>query len=190
MTKSEYAQQLKSPEWKAKRLEILKRDDYKCTKCGETKKLHVHHLSYTRGCNAWEYPNEQLITLCKGCHSEEHPESTRSRRNSKADSYLFYITYTDALRTLNGKLSIREREAIDILMGWAEYNTNTVMLPPLRRIELSDKLKMKAQSTSNMLSCLKKNSIITIHKGVLVVNPLYFWKGDNEERLKHLSTTH
>ena len=185
MTKSQYAKQLQRPEWKAKRLEILERDGNKCVKCGETKRLHVHHLSYTKGRDAWEYPNDNLVTLCGECHRAEHPKS-----RVKSDLDFFYITFTDSLTELNGKLSIRERETIDILMSWAEYNTNEIMLPPLRRIELSDKLKISIQGTHNIFSSLKKNHIITASKGVVRVNPLYFWKGDSEERIKRLNATH
>ena len=92
MTKSQYAKQLQRPEWKAKRLEILERDGNKCVKCGETKRLHVHHLSYTKGRDAWEYPNDNLVTLCRGCHRAEHPKS-----RVKSDLDFFYITFTDAL---------------------------------------------------------------------------------------------
>ena len=184
MTKSEYAQQLKSPEWKAKRLEILKRDDYKCAKCGETKKLHVHHLSYTRGCNAWEYPNEQLITLCKGCHSEEHPESTK-----RVSSENFYFTFLEALAP-SLKLSYGELRLMNALNFKAIYNTGIFVLSIKQREELCESLGIKKQSLSNSLNSLKRKNLLAYDRGEWTINPAYFWKGDNEERLKHLSTTH
>lgn len=40
--------------WREKREEILRRDKYTCKWCGrqesDTVKLHVHHLTYIRGC--------------------------------------------------------------------------------------------------------------------------------------------
>lgn len=67
-----YDFQLIMPEWKLKREGIVKRDNYCCTKCGETKYLHVHHTYYINGNLAWEYPDEALITLCNKCHKEVH----------------------------------------------------------------------------------------------------------------------
>ena len=184
MTKSEYAQQLKSPEWKAKRLEILKRDDYKCTKCGETKKLHVHHLSYTSGCNAWEYPNENLITLCKGCHSAQHPDKYATPYDN-----VCYKTF-EAFLPISLKLSYGEYRLLMLLLTKLNYNTNVLVLSLKMKDAFRELLGIKRQSLSNSLSRLKRLGILFYDRGSWEVNPLYFWKGDNEERLKHLSTTH
>lgn len=67
-----YKDQLADARWQKKKYEIFERDNYKCQKCGATKKLNVHHLSYEQGKLAWEYPNEKLITLCQECHENEH----------------------------------------------------------------------------------------------------------------------
>lgn len=70
---SEYANLLKDPRWQKKRLEILQRDNFKCTECGDdSHSLHVHHLFYTKGLKPWEYPNDALVTLCKKCHNNKH----------------------------------------------------------------------------------------------------------------------
>lgn len=64
-----YAEQLKSPKWQKKRLEILERDKFTYLSCGDTEKqLHVHHGIYLKGKMAWEYENETLHTLCCDCH--------------------------------------------------------------------------------------------------------------------------
>ena len=67
-----YKEQLADSRWLQKKAEILIRDNYTCQKCGAKSHLNVHHLSYENGKLAWEYPNEQLITLCKDCHENEH----------------------------------------------------------------------------------------------------------------------
>lgn len=67
-----YSQQLLTPEWKEKRLLILKRDKYCCRKCGTSKNLQVHHELYERGKMAWQIENKYLITVCKPCHDEIH----------------------------------------------------------------------------------------------------------------------
>lgn len=67
-----YKEQLTDSRWLQKKTEILVRDNYTCQKCGAQSHLNVHHLSYEKGKLAWEYPNEQLITLCEQCHAKEH----------------------------------------------------------------------------------------------------------------------
>lgn len=67
-----YKEQLLTLEWKNKRLKILKRDGYKCTKCSSTKNLHVHHKTYDKTKMAWQYPNSNFITVCETCHNEIH----------------------------------------------------------------------------------------------------------------------
>lgn len=89
---------LKCDEWKSKRVEILKRDNFKCTKCGNTPtirtfsgstvvnlfkdgkpnpenisvNLQVHHTLYVFNQMPWNYDNEELETLCNFCHEELH----------------------------------------------------------------------------------------------------------------------
>jgi len=72
--KEQYHQQLEHPLWLKKRLVILERDGYKCRLCGSSSNLQVHHIKYSNGKNAWEYPNLDLITLCKECHSKVHSD--------------------------------------------------------------------------------------------------------------------
>lgn len=69
----EYKEQIKSPKWQKRRLEILQRDNFTCQICGDTKsELNVHHLHYEKGKKIWEYPDSDLITLCQVCHEAEH----------------------------------------------------------------------------------------------------------------------
>jgi hypothetical protein len=52
------------------RTTILKRDGHKCTRCGVTEELHIHHIRP----RSWMGQNEprNLLTLCKSCHKEAH----------------------------------------------------------------------------------------------------------------------
>jgi len=62
-----------NPRWQRKRLEIMSRDDFKCTRCGcDDLPLHVHHDYYEWGRLPWEYDNVYLRTLCEWCHQEHH----------------------------------------------------------------------------------------------------------------------
>jgi hypothetical protein len=76
MNKPTYSEKLKDPRWQKKRLEILNRDNWVCTSCGDNEStLHVHHMSYvnTKGerCEPWEVPSEFLTALCESCHGYE-----------------------------------------------------------------------------------------------------------------------
>lgn len=68
-----YNEQLKSPLWQKKRLEIMQRDNFTCQGCGSTEnQLHVHHYVYKEGLKAWEHDTKLLSTMCEKCHSIYH----------------------------------------------------------------------------------------------------------------------
>lgn len=67
-----YNEERNSVEWQRKVDEIRQRDNYTCQLCGaQDKQVQVHHTWYNQKLHYWEYPNEQLITLCKECHAKE-----------------------------------------------------------------------------------------------------------------------
>ena len=72
--KEQYHQQLEHPLWAEKRSMILKRDQYQCRLCGSHHDLQVHHIKYSSGKKAWEYPNSTLVTLCRECHQKVHSD--------------------------------------------------------------------------------------------------------------------
>jgi len=48
----------------------MERDGFTCRECRDKESpLHVHHCYYLKGKNPWEYPAEDLITLCETCHN-------------------------------------------------------------------------------------------------------------------------
>lgn len=58
-----------SKQYKEFRRQILERDGYKCTACGSTEKLQVHHIK-----EGSKYPelimdSGNVITLCMKCHA-------------------------------------------------------------------------------------------------------------------------
>ncbi|WP_442587483.1 HNH endonuclease [Pedobacter sp. AW31-3R] len=73
-----YGNLLFDPRWKAKRAEIILRDNASCVVCRSGDELQVHHRQYqfVREVNGfrmpWAYPNHLLITLCKSCHQRGH----------------------------------------------------------------------------------------------------------------------
>ena len=78
-----YFEQLKTKDWKRKRVEILIRDRATCKACGEiSTNPHIHHKEYLSGLLAWEYPDELLITLCNACHYKVHKSDLSTRVKS------------------------------------------------------------------------------------------------------------
>ena len=61
-----------SSEWKKKRKEIMKRDNFECKLCGKKEGLQCHHV-HSLDVN-WEMrlDNNNIITVCKDCHSNIH----------------------------------------------------------------------------------------------------------------------
>jgi len=62
---------LEQKRWREAREEVLKRDGYRCVRCGSTEELHVHHILERR--KGGEHKLGNLITLCRRCHQKEHP---------------------------------------------------------------------------------------------------------------------
>lgn len=76
---NQYSETLKNGNWQKRRVEILQRDNFKCVLCKSEDRLEIHHINYIDGIKAWEYPNDMLITLCRGCHEKEYPRSKVER---------------------------------------------------------------------------------------------------------------
>jgi len=54
-----------SPQWRSKRRQKLTEKKYRCERCGKTRHLHVHHLSYL---NLYNEPLSDLQVVCRDCH--------------------------------------------------------------------------------------------------------------------------
>ena len=73
-----YYELLRDPRWQRRRLEIMQRDDFECTDCGDKENpLNVHHVRYKRGRKPWEYDDCDLETLCEDCHAEQTRQTGR-----------------------------------------------------------------------------------------------------------------
>lgn len=68
-----YVAYLRSPQWQVVRLQVLRRDGWRCTRCGDTQSLEVHHLHYEN------FKHERLADLVTVCHSC-HKQADRERR--------------------------------------------------------------------------------------------------------------
>ena len=111
-----YSDKLKDPRWQKKRLEIMEHDEWACKRCMDDEStLHVHHLSYEKGKDPWEYDNENFLTLCESCHEHEF--------NSRAD-YEKMLLHTlkqrgfladDIFRIVQGLLNFKPQNAIEVV---------------------------------------------------------------------------
>lgn len=86
-----YKEQILSPNWQKKRLEILQRDGFRCQHCEDLDSpLHVHHTYYEYGKEIWEYDNDSMITLCESCHSE-HTRATKHIKHNLKNIYSYWL---------------------------------------------------------------------------------------------------
>ena len=83
-----YELYLKSPQWRDVRMKVLRRDEFKCVKCSNTKGLNVHHESYRHLGNESEFLND-LITLCSGCHVKVHKKKQKVRAKKRKRKITF-----------------------------------------------------------------------------------------------------
>ena len=68
-----YRLERQDPRWQKRRLEIMQRDNFQCSFCGDAKaSLNVHHKYYVSGRKPWQYPDWALTTLCQECHGLHH----------------------------------------------------------------------------------------------------------------------
>lgn len=72
MSRSRYRMLLKDERWSRRRYDILRRDGFRCRRCGSTSRLNVHHRWYVYGRQPWQYPDRCLVTLCERCHRRVH----------------------------------------------------------------------------------------------------------------------
>jgi 5-methylcytosine-specific restriction endonuclease McrA len=70
-----------SAAWQKARAAAKQRDGKRCANCGATEALQVHHVVQLEDGGA-EFDLNNLVTLCVGCHGEQH----RGNRARRADS--------------------------------------------------------------------------------------------------------
>lgn len=100
----EYEEYIKSNEWQETRQRIFKRDNYRCVKCGASKNLQVHHITYE---NMGEEKDADLVTLCEKCHNGTHnPTTLDYLLLACANAYIVYDNSTDETEKAKAKLAI------------------------------------------------------------------------------------
>lgn len=78
-----YSDYLQTDYWKKVRKYVIERDGCKCKLCGKGEEdgtiLHVHHRTYEHRGDEMNFP-EDLVTLCKDCHSVYHKKEEMIER--------------------------------------------------------------------------------------------------------------
>jgi 5-methylcytosine-specific restriction protein A len=73
--RSEYAAHskrvTKTKRWKALRLEVLRRDEWKCLRCNERRRLEVDHILPVKTHPELSFGMSNLQTLCCRCHARK-----------------------------------------------------------------------------------------------------------------------
>lgn len=142
-----YAELLKDPRWQKKRLEIMERDEWACKMCEDTEAtLTVHHKSYRmvggKFVDIWDYPGDDLVTLCENCHGEEEANLDKLKKSvffsmrdicNDADSigYLLGFFYTirdtygrrldgDFIKDMSSQIDKYTKERYHPLRVWME----------------------------------------------------------------------
>ena len=64
-----YQEYLKSPEWIAKKAQVIERDKNICQGCLKNKPYTAHHLKYYPN---FDEPLFYLVAICKECHDKIH----------------------------------------------------------------------------------------------------------------------
>ena len=109
-----YSEQLKSPLWQRKRLEVMKALGFKCQSCGDPlKTLNVHHKKYKAGRKAWEYELTDFSVLCNDCHKIAHSitETSRTQKQQNRQAYLTEIEdRTNRIANRNAAKKLKEEE--------------------------------------------------------------------------------
>lgn len=131
MSKKTYQEKLRHPKWQKLRLEIMKRDKFKCNVCkDEETTLNVHHLQYTVD-DVWDEPKQNLITVCEHCHFEIEWMKKRfsdfdikdlniEKSDGWDDGYrIMFIAY-------DGNVSMRIYDADNYIIGF-NLGTNTIL---------------------------------------------------------------
>lgn len=80
--KEEYALFLQSDFWRQTRVKVFKQKGRRCSRCGKTYSLQVHHLIYRRPYESVQL--DDLIVLCVQCHEKEHGIENNANLSDRA----------------------------------------------------------------------------------------------------------
>lgn len=71
--KKTYSDKLLDGRWEDFRASYISRHGTTCQSCKRSNiTAQVHHVVYEKGREPWEYDDQELMVLCRGCHQQWH----------------------------------------------------------------------------------------------------------------------
>ena len=143
MEKTPYQRKLAHPDWQRVRLEVMKRDNFKCQKCGsDDKELHIHHRYYSNTfSNPQDYPLDALITLCYECH--EHEESVLRVLSTAGLNRLRKVAeFADDIGHLIYCIELARNNGVDLVL-FAKMSAQFSSLPAPIQLQIQNLLNTK-----------------------------------------------
>jgi len=105
--KSRYSRYLRSNNWRCFREAILRKFK-KCSICGSTERLHLHHLTYE---NFGREDIKDVAVMCENCHNKLHKIF---QYPTKKEYYLFKETHNPKKYNRNRHYKNKETDIIDM----------------------------------------------------------------------------
>lgn len=177
-----YWTELKTDEWAIKRAIILDRDKV-CTKCSVDSRLRIHHLRYIEGRKAWEYEDNDLITVCDKCHLEIH--NLPPNKLYSIDGYIKDMYYTNYKRDYNTLQTLKNHpynQCIMELHNICEYDTGKLVFTEQEYKQLLVKFKLTDLQFLKIVDVLRKAKLLKTEHKIYYVNPLLYNRGS---RINH-----
>lgn len=98
----------RTPQWRALRVQVLRRDRHRCRECGARGRLEIHHVKPVREAPELAFDMGNLKALCRTCHARITRYEVRGDREDPART-----AWRAAVRALSrdGNPSSGERNA-------------------------------------------------------------------------------
>ncbi len=110
--------------------------------------------------------------------------NVRNPNANESEENFFYVfqQQEDLTHLLNG----RTNQLMMQLCALCEYNKNSLVLTEETKKYLIREVQQTRSQLSKYLYDLKDKNAIDINQELIIINPLYFWKGDLEKRYRKL----
>jgi hypothetical protein len=114
--------------------------------------------------------------------------TTSKTFNIKVNQDEFYMVYIENMAGFFNLKSVVEMKVLTKFCMMADFNTGRVLLPAGLRTDLTKFLGVSSQQLTNAIKHLKDNGLLEGEKGAYYINPMVFWKGNNDNRNTLLKT--